>query len=177
MKDKTQISKFLSLILRHKPHEANIMLDENGWTNVAILLKNVKITKAELDSIVDTNDKKRFAYNKDQTMIRASQGHSVNVDLNIEPIKPPEFLYHGTTIQNITSIFKTGLEKRKRQHVHLSENFDTAINVGSRYGKPEVLVVKALEMFNNGFSFYKSENNVWLTNSVPFEYLTQKMKD
>lgn len=171
MKDLNKTSKYLSLILRHKPEEANITLDENGWTDVAILLQRLKISKTELDSVVINNDKKRFAYNEDHSKIRANQGHSVEVDLKMVPVKPPKQLFHGTAERNINSIASTGLEKRDRLHVHLSENIQTATSVGQRYGKPVVLKIEAEQMFNDGFVFYKSENNVWLTDHVPTDYI------
>jgi putative RNA 2'-phosphotransferase len=178
-KENTRISKFLSLVLRHQPETIGIQLDENGWIAVDILLKqmaahNRGISKAILDHVVATNSKKRFAYNDDETKIRANQGHSVEVDLNYTPQQPPAILYHGTAEPALESILKTGLEKRKRHHVHLSVDVNTAMAVGSRYGKPVLLVVAAGEMYTDGYIFYLSDNGVWLTDHVPVKYLRQK---
>lgn len=178
-KENTRISKFLSLVLRHQPQTIGIQLDENGWVPVDILLKQLAmhghpVSKEMLDHVVATNTKKRFAYNDDETKIRANQGHSVEVDLNYTPRQPPVILYHGTAERALESIFKTGLEKRNRHHVHLSMDVSTALAVGSRYGKPVLLIVAASEMYTDGYNFYMSENNVWLTDHVPVKYLKQK---
>jgi putative RNA 2'-phosphotransferase len=178
-KENTRISKFLSLALRHEPQTIGIQLDENGWVAVDILLKQLavhghNVSKEILDHVVATNNKKRFAYNDDETKIRANQGHSVEVDLNYITKQPPAILYHGTAERSVESIFKTGLEKRKRHHVHLSMDINTALAVGSRYGKPVLLTVAAGEMHTDGYSFYVSDNNVWLTDHVPVKYLKQK---
>lgn len=175
-KENTRISKFLSLVLRHQPETIGINLDENGWADVngLILKLNVNglaVTKEILDHVVETNSKKRFAYNEDRTMIRASQGHSVSVDLGYEPKEPPVILYHGTASQFVDSIFKCGLQKGSRHHVHLSENIETATKVGQRHGKPVIFEVAAGQMFEDGFAFFVSENSVWLTDSVPVKYL------
>lgn len=178
-KENTRISKFLSLVLRHHPEAIGIQLDENGWISVDILLKQLathgkNISKEILDHVVATNNKKRFGYNEDETKIRANQGHSVEVDLNYTPQQPPAILYHGTAERSLESIFKTGLEKRNRHHVHLSMDVNTALAVGSRYGRPVLLIVSAGEMYTDGYSFYVSDNKVWLTEHVPVKYLKQK---
>ena len=175
-KDTKKHSKFLSLILRHKPQTIGIELDENGWVDVDVLLsamnKNRKqIDKSMLEEIVETNDKKRFAFNDDKTKIRASQGHSINIDLGLEEVKPPRELYHGTAASNYDSIFRNGLEKRGRNHVHLSKDPQTAREVGSRHGKPIVLVVNSGDMRMNGIKFYLSENGVYLTDFVAPRYI------
>jgi putative RNA 2'-phosphotransferase len=175
-KNLKSISKFLSLVLRHKPEEIGLLLDENGWANVDELIKkvNAKGTNINIDlltEIVETNDKKRFAFNDDKTKIRASQGHSIDIDLALQPIKPPDILYHGTATRFVESILKEGLSKQQRQHVHLSEKLETATAVGARHGKPTILVVNAKQMQEDGFLFYKSENNVWLTESVGVKYI------
>jgi len=170
--DAKRISKFLSLILRHKPEEAGICLDENGWTNVAILLQKLKISKADLDYVVKNNDKKRFAYNADQSEIRASQGHSLDVDLKLVAKIPPKQLFHGSAEKNVDSILKHGLEKRNRQHVHLSFNRETATSVGQRHGTPVIFKIDSLKMQTDGYAFYQSENGVWLTDFVPVEYIS-----
>ncbi|WP_326981576.1 RNA 2'-phosphotransferase [Chryseobacterium sp. MYb264] len=174
---KKKISKFLSLVLRHKPEVINLTLDENGWTSVDELLTKSKrdvhqgLTFEELDEIVETNDKKRFVFNEDKTRIRANQGHSIDIDLALKPQQPPEFLYHGTAESNIDSILEKGIEKRNRQHVHLSQDKETATKVGMRHGKPVILSIKTTEMSEDGILFYLSENNVWLTDFVDAKYI------
>jgi putative RNA 2'-phosphotransferase len=177
-KDLKHTSKFISLVLRHKPEEIGLQLDQQGWANVDALIekmsrKGFTINMDILQEIVSTNDKKRFAFNEDKTKIRASQGHSIEVELNLEPIKPLEILYHGTSIKNLDSIMLHGLQKQNRQHVHLSATIETATAVGSRHGKPVVLTIKAKAMHEARHHFYLSENNVWLTDHVPIEFIQQ----
>jgi len=172
-------SKFLSLILRHKPQTIGIELDNNGWVDIDLLLQKTndygrKLTREELNFIVENNSKQRFAIDIVTNKIRANQGHSLNINLGFEPIQPPEILFHGTAQRFLDSIFEKGLEKRNRHHVHLSADRDTATNVGQRHGKPIILEVQAMEMFKNGFQFFKSENGVWLTDKVPLKYLNKK---
>jgi putative RNA 2'-phosphotransferase len=175
-KEITNLSKFLSLVLRHQPDVIGIELDEQGWVNVDKLLKNAAakgktINRDVLTHIVETNAKKRFAFSDDGLKIRASQGHSVEVELGYEPQTPPDILYHGTGEKSVDSILNTGLEKRSRQHVHLSHEMETAFKVGQRHGKPTLFYVLAGEMHNNGFEFYHSANGVWLTDEVPAKFL------
>jgi putative RNA 2'-phosphotransferase len=175
-KETTHISKFLSLVLRHQPETIGIQLDENGWANVDDLIEKVNalgvsLNKELLIHVVEKNTKKRFAFDESQGKIRASQGHSIDVELGYKNQQPPKFLYHGTGEQNVESIEKSGIEKRDRQHVHLSNDLETAIKVGQRHGKPFVFHVSALDMYNNGYAFFLSENNVWLTDHVPTKYL------
>jgi len=175
-KEITKISKFLSLVLRHQPETIGIALDDNGWINVDELIQKsnaagVKFDFNILKHVVATNNKKRFAFNDSLDKIRASQGHSVEVELGYKPQMPPEILYHGTAINNVASILSTGLEKRQRQHVHLSKDTETAVKVGSRHGKPVIFEVAALQMHNDGFKFFLSENGVWLTDFVPSQYI------
>lgn len=170
------ISKFLSLVLRHQPETIGIKLDQNGWTDVDTLLKKsnsygIKLDNETLRHIVETNSKKRFAFNDTGDKIRASQGHSVEIELGYSNQKPPEILFHGTGEKFVPSIIKTGLDKRSRQHVHLSSDLDTAIKVGQRHGKPFVFKVLAEQMYNDNFQFFISENGVWLTDNVPAKYL------
>lgn len=173
MKDNLiKTSKFLSLVLRHKPEEIGITLDQNGWVSVSELLDacnkhGVAITLEELETVVATSDKKRFAFNEDHSMIRANQGHSVEVDLGYKPQEPPEILYHGTADRFLSSIMEIGLVKGNRHHVHLSKDIETAAKVGQRHGKPVVLIVKSGVMHRQGQSFFISDNGVWLTESVP----------
>jgi len=174
-----KISKFLSFVLRHKPETINLVLDENGWANVEELITKSTndsqgFTLEELDEIVQTNDKKRFVFNEDRTKIRANQGHSIEIDLALKPQQPPEFLYHGTAQSNRDSILENGIEKRKRQHVHLSQDKETATKVGMRHGKPLILTIKTGKMFEDGILFYLSENNVWLTDFVDAKYISNQ---
>ena len=175
-KQEKRISKFLSLILRHRPEKINIQLDNFGWANVNELVEKcntfgVKFTKEELDYVVENNSKKRLAYSEDGLQIRASQGHSIKIDLGYKPIVPPEFLFHGTATRFLESIQKTGLDKRNRHHVHLSSNEETATSVGRRHGKLALLIVKSKEMHEAGHEFFVSENQVWLTDKVPLEFI------
>jgi putative RNA 2'-phosphotransferase len=165
------ISKQLSYILRHHPDSVGLVLDENGWVRVEALLNAVKIERNVLETIVAENDKKRFAFNDDKTMIRASQGHSIKIELGYEPSVPPDILYHGTASSNLKSIQNQGLIKGNRHHVHLSADTDTARKVGMRHGIPVILTVLAGQMGTDGYNFFVSENGVWLTEHVPPRYL------
>ncbi|RMZ60768.1 RNA 2'-phosphotransferase [Chryseobacterium nematophagum] len=176
--EKKKLSKFLSLILRHQPELINLTLDENGWAYIEDLkLKSshnkMYFTLEELDEVVETNNKKRFIFNEDKTKIRANQGHSIDIDLGLKPQKPPEFLYHGTALHNIDSILEKGIERRNRQHVHLSPDKETATKVGMRHGKPIILTIRTGKMFEDGVLFYLSENGVWLTDYVNVQYISK----
>ncbi len=173
-----RISKFLSWVLRHHPEAISSQLDQNGWTDVNNLIEKsnnygVEFDRVILDHIVATNFKKRFAFNDTLDKIRASQGHSIEIDLGYKNEKPPEILFHGTAEKFVQSILDTGLEKRSRQHVHLSSDLETALKVGQRHGKPFVFTVFAEQMYNDNFQFYLSDNGVWLTENVPTKYLKQ----
>lgn len=173
-----QISKFLSLILRHQPETIGIQLDQNGWTDVQILLERannygIRFDREILNHIVATNSKKRFAFSETSDMIRASQGHSIEIELGYTNQIPPEILYHGTGEKSVQSILETGLERRGRQHTHLSSDIETAIKVGQRHGKPFIFKVLAKQMYNDNFQFFISDNGVWLTDNVPTKYLKQ----
>jgi len=175
-KELTHISKFLSLVLRHQPETIGIQLDQNGWTDVAELIEKashhgMKFDRETLNHIVETNPKKRFAFNNTLERVRASQGHSVEIELGYTNQKPPEILFHGTGEKSVQSILNAGLEKRSRQHVHLSSNLETAIKVGQRHGKPFVFKVLAEQMHKDNFQFFLSDNGVWLTDHVPAKYL------
>lgn len=177
-KETTRISKFLSLVLRHKPETIGITLDENGWTPVTTLIEKLALAGTQIDidilkHVVDTNAKKRFAFNDTFDKIRASQGHSITIELGYDQQLPPAILYHGTAVQHIDSILSTGLNKGSRHQVHLSADINTAISVGKRHGKPIVLEISAEKMHNDGFTFFVSENNVWLTDNVPVEYIAK----
>lgn len=176
MKDVKQISKFLSLVLRHKPETIGIKLDTNGWVDVAELLAKMNQHHHRLDvntlqHVVATNDKKRFAFSEDGKRIRASQGHSVNVDLDLKAEAPPAILYHGTIPAVLHLIKSEGLKRMSRQHVHLSKDVETALKVGGRRGKPVILKVRAQEMVKDGHVFYLSANGVWLCDAVPPNYI------
>ena len=171
MKNERRTSKFISLILRHKPEEIGITLDSHGWAPVDRLLEGVGISMEELEHIVETDEKQRYSFNEDKTRIRANQGHSIPVDLELEEQEPPEFLYHGTVGQFLGGIQKEGLQRRNRQYVHLSPDVETAVKVGRRRGKPVVLQIAAGRMKQDGYKFYCSANGVWLTGEVPPGYI------
>ncbi len=178
-KHKKEISKFLSLVLRHSPGTINLELDENGWADVKELILKAanhsrRFSLEELEEIVLTNDKQRFAFNEQKTKIRANQGHSIDVALGLERQEPPELLFHGTVEKFIASIKEKGLLKMHRQHVHLSADIETAKKVGSRRGIPVILNIKSGQMFRDNISFYLSENGVWLTDHVPVKYIDFK---
>ncbi len=176
MNELIKISKFLSLILRHKPETIGLTLNENGWADTQELLKQCntfgyKLSFEQLKTVVDINNKRRFAFSPDLTKIRANQGHSINVDLELKEKKPPDILFHGTAEKNIESIKEKGLNKRKRNFVHLSSDSKTAYNVGLRYGKPVILTINTGKMHEKGILFYLSENGVWLTDNVSPEFI------
>mgnify|MGYP000005811629 CR=1 FL=1 len=167
-------SKFLARILRHSPEFIGIELDSQGWVGVDDLLRAMKkagrgMTRAQLEEIVATNDKSRFTLRGD--MIRAAQGHSIQVDLGLVPLEPPEMLYHGTASRNLDAIFAEGLVPGRRRQVHLSLDPATATRVGERHGKPTVLRVEAGRMHADGYAFFRADNGVWLTDRVPAKYL------
>ena len=171
----TKVSKYISLILRHKPETIGISLDEHGWANVEELIEGVTKTHTldmkMLEEIVDTDDKQRYSFNEDKTFIRANQGHSIDVDVELEEVEPPEYLWHGTGEKYVQSIRETGIIAKSRLYVHLSDSYGTAILVGKRHGKPMVFCVKSRDMYTDGYKFYKSKNGVWLTKFVPTKYL------
>ena len=173
----TDTSKFLSLILRHKPETIEIKLDEHGWADVSELISGISKTRPfdmkMLEEIVRTDSKQRYSFNKDKTLIRANQGHSISVDVELEKKTPPEFLYHGTGEKFVSSIDKEGLLSKSRLYVHLSKDTDTAVKVGSRHGKPVVYRVAAGKMADDGYECFLSVNGVWLTKAVPAEYLSK----
>jgi putative RNA 2'-phosphotransferase len=169
-------SRFLSLVLRHKPETIGIQLDQEGWVDVGTLLsalaKAGKPLKPEqLQRIVETNSKKRFSFSKDGRRIRAVQGHSIQVDLKLTPALPPELLFHGTPDRFVVSILAEGIKAMDRHHVHLSQYRSEAFQVGSRRGKAVLLSVRARQMCNDGHEFFVADNGVWLTSQVPKDYL------
>jgi len=169
-------SKFLSRHLRHAPEDLGLTLEPGGWVRVDDLLAGCRragmaLTREELDLVVRDNDKQRFSFDETGERIRANQGHSAPVDLQLEPVAPPEVLYHGTGHTTAGEVLRTGLRRMKRHHVHLSATVDTARVVGGRHGRPVVLVVDAAAMSKAGVPFYRSDNGVWLVDCVPPEYL------
>ncbi|UOQ96583.1 RNA 2'-phosphotransferase [Hymenobacter sp. 5317J-9] len=175
-KQTTRLSKFLSLHLRHRPEAIGLKLQAGGWVSVDELLaacaaKGVPISRDELQEIVARNDKQRFAFDEAGTRIRAQQGHSVAVDLQLRPATPPAVLYHGTAPAALPAIRRDGLQKMSRHHVHLSPDVETARRVGARRGQPHILTVDAAAMHAAGAVFYESGNGVWLVDAVPPQYL------
>jgi putative RNA 2'-phosphotransferase len=169
-KDLIKKGKHLSFLLRH---DTEYKFDEHGYREVSDLINNHSYTKQELEEIVETNDKKRYEFNSNHTKIRARQGHSIEINVDLKEATPPDSLYHGTATRFLESIFKEGLKKMNRNHVHLSENMKTANEVGKRYGKPVLLKIDSKRMYNDGIKFYLSNNNVWLTDYVPITYITE----
>ncbi|WP_327681972.1 RNA 2'-phosphotransferase [Kitasatospora sp. NBC_00458] len=171
-------SKMLSRILRHEPERVGVVLDAAGWVRVDVLLaalaaRGNRLTRPELDHVVATNNKRRFAYSEDGLSIRASQGHTVAVDLGLAAAVPPAVLFHGTATRSLGAILSEGLRPMARQDVHLSADTETATRVGARHGRPVVLTVDAASMAAAGHEFRISANGVWLTDAVPPEYLSQ----
>ena len=179
--DLKSTSKFISLILRHKPEVIGISLDEHGWADVDGLIRGIgrsrPCTMEMLEEIVRTDGKQRYSFNEDKTLIRANQGHSLQVDVQLREAKPPQYLYHGTAERFLPEIQVRGIMKMNRQHVHLSGDFQTALAVGKRHGKPAVLKVDAGAMAQNGMVFYHSENGVWLRAYVAPAYYTSMEMD
>ena len=173
-----RISKFISMILRHRPEVIGITLDEHGWANVNELIKGinetgeeVEFSKATLEKIVKTDKKQRYSFSQDKTLIRANQGHSIHVDVELEKKEPPKVLYHGTGSRFVKSIQEQGLLPMERLYVHLSTDVETATDVGKRHGTPVIFKVNAEQMQKDGYDFFQSVNGVWLTKEVPTKYL------
>lgn len=176
--NKLKLSRFISFILRHKPESVGITLDEHGWASVSELLLGINASGNEIDmktleEIVAEDEKQRYSFNDNKTKIRANQGHSVNVDVELKKAEPPEILFHGTGEKYVPSIKIEGLKPKSRLYVHLSSDRETAVKVGSRHGKPVVFEVNSGEMSRRGYEFFLSENGVWLTKIVPAEYLQE----
>lgn len=173
-----KLSVFISLVLRHKPDAAGIVLDEHGWANVEELISGINNTGRNIDitileEIVRTDNKQRYSFSEDKTLIRANQGHSVPVDVDLKEKEPPEFLYHGTADRFLKDIMAEGLKPMSRLYVHLSKDIETANKVGKRHGSPVILRVHSGKMNQDGVKFYISENGVWLTKKVDVKYLEQ----
>lgn len=170
-----RISKYISKLLRHDNED--LEMDKNGWVIVKDLCTKVGINRSQLEEIVETNDKKRFAYSSDKNKIRANQGHSLSVDVELKETQPPKTLYHGTSSKVIDIIMQDGMKPMSRQYIHLSKDEETAINVGDRHTKSAstttiLLAIDSERMFNDGYKFYLSENGVWLTTIIPSEYIS-----
>jgi putative RNA 2'-phosphotransferase len=175
-KRRIRISKFMSLVLRHEPEKANLTIEAGGWVLIDDLLTGAasagcRITRDELMAVVRACEKQRFAIDETGTKIRANQGHSTEVDLQLNPAEPPDELFHGTAERNLADVLREGLLKMARHHVHLSPDTQTATKVGSRHGKPVILVVDSARMRADGHVFYCSANGVWLVEHVPPQYL------
>lgn len=169
----------MSKHLRHAPEDIGISLKAGGWVSVEALLgacakHGMRISRETLNQIVEENSKQRFGFDETGTLIRANQGHSTNVTLEFESLVPPEILFHGTATEFLPSILETGIQRMRRHHVHLSSDTETAAKVGARHGKLVILEVNTKAMVEAGFVFYRSENNVWLVDDVPTEYLRQR---
>lgn len=173
-----ETSKFISLILRHKPEVIGISLDEHGWAEVDELImgisKTTEFNREMLEEIVRTDQKQRYSFNEDKTLIRANQGHSIPVDVELDVVAPPEILWHGTGEKYTASIEKMGLIPKSRLYVHLSAQQETANQVGQRHGKVVIYRVLAGKMQSDGYIFYRSKNGVWLTKEVPLRYLERE---
>ena len=171
-------SKFLSLILRHKPQLIGLELDEHGWADVDDLIRRVNrkrpLDRPTLDQIVAQDEKQRYSFSADGKLIRANQGHSIPVDVELEELEPPKILYHGTGERFAASIRIQGLLKKSRLYVHLSSDVETAVKVGQRHGKPKIFLVESGRMFADGYKFFRSVNGVWLTEYVPAQYLKER---
>lgn len=176
--DLTETGKYLALILRHKPSVIGITLDEHGWANVDDLIEGIVKSRpfdmATLEELVATDNKQRYSFNADKTLIRANQGHSIPVDVELEQKEPPEILWHGTGQKFVAGIDKIGLIKKSRLYVHLSSDVDTATKVGARHGELVIYKVLSGQMARDGYVFYRSVNGVWLTDHVPLEYLEKQ---
>lgn len=178
----TNVGRYLCLILRHKPETVGITLDKHGWANVDNLVHGVSLSypgfdKNVLREIVESDNKQRYSFNEDETLIRANQGHSIPVDVDLEEVAPPEYLFHGTAWKYVDAIEGTGLIPKSRLYVHLSGDIATAADIGKRHGEPLVLRIRSGEMYRDEFVFYKSTNGVWLTERVPVEYLEWYVDD
>jgi putative RNA 2'-phosphotransferase len=176
----TKVSKYLARHLRHAPERIGLELQSGGWVDVETLLAacekhGFRITRNELEQVVAQNDKQRFSFDESSTRIRANQGHSVEVDLQLKAQTPPDVLYHGTATHIAPNVWRDGLKKMRRHHVHLSRDVETATKVGARHGKPFIFEVDAKAMSNAGFQFFCSDNGVWLCDEVPPQYLKEML--
>ena len=177
MDNDVKLGRFISLILRHKPETKDLKLDKNGWADTKELIEKISKSGREIDfktleRIVNENNKKRYSFNETKTKIRAVQGHSIKVNLELKEVVPPAILYHGTAFKNLENIKKQGIKKMNRQHVHLSADVETAKNVATRHsGKYIILEIDTVTMLKENYKFYLSENKVWLTDFVPSKFI------
>ncbi|NSB13906.1 RNA 2'-phosphotransferase [Clostridium beijerinckii] len=170
-----RISKFISLILRHKPEEIGLTLDEYGYISTSDLIKGLnkkgyKVTISDIERIVAEDGKQRYSFNNDKTRIKANQGHSIKVNLELQAVEPPKVLYHGTATRFMNIICREGIKKQNRQYVHLSADIETATKVGKRHGELVIFKINSEQMNKDGYKFFLSENKVWLTDYVPVKY-------
>jgi len=176
-KQLTSTSRFISLILRHKPETIGITLDEHGWADVQVLIDGINRSSGHtldmelLEEIVRTDEKQRYSFNEGHTLIRANQGHSIPVDVELQEMTPPDTLWHGTGEKYVSAIDVQGLIPKSRLYVHLSSDIDTARTVGSRHGKPVIYAIDCSAMVRDGYRFFLSANHVWLTKEVPVRYM------
>ncbi|MBQ9063744.1 MAG: RNA 2'-phosphotransferase [Eubacterium sp.] len=174
---KNNTSRFISLILRHKPETIGITLDEHGWADVQELIDGINhsgghfLDMEGLEEIVRSDEKQRYSFNEDHTLIRANQGHSIPVDVELEEKTPPDVLWHGTGEKYVDSIDAQGLIPKSRLYVHLSSDVETAMKVGSRHGRPVIYEIDCKQMSQDGYRFFESANHIWLTKKVPVKYL------
>lgn len=182
MSDLIKISRYISLLLRHKPELAGITLDMHGWADVNEIITAVcnhyqqPFSMIELEAIVANDNKCRYTFNEEKTLIRANQGHSVDVDVELKKAVPPDILWHGTADKFVKSIDEQGLAPQNRLYVHLSSDVETALSVGKRHGVPVIYMVDCASMLADGHEFFISRNKVWLTKSVPAKYLNKNQK-
>lgn len=182
MSNDTELGKYIALILRHKPETIEASLDEHGWMEVDTLINGINshsnhhIDMERLERIVKEDNKGRYSFGEDKLLIRANQGHSVSVDVEMPEMTPPDILYHGTGEKFVASIDEQGLIPKSRLYVHLSKDIETASKVGSRHGHPVIYEVMSGKMAADGYKFYLSANGVWQTKSVPTQYLKKIQK-
>jgi putative RNA 2'-phosphotransferase len=167
----SRAGRYMSLLLRHNPGKEHLDVDSFGYVPTKQLISRLDIFMSDLEEIVSENNKQRFIFNKDKSKIRANQGHSFKVDLELEPVEPPNMLYHGTATKNLSSIYKDGINSASRNHLHLSTDLETAKQVGNRHGVCYILFIDTKQMHKDGYKFYISKNNVWLTDFVPRKYI------
>ena len=180
--DDTSLSKFISLILRHKPEEIGITLDRHGWADTAQLIKGIRSTGRRIDTetlerIVRNDEKQRYSFSENGKKIRANQGHSIPVEVEMRTAVPPARLYHGTAEKALESIMQNGILKMNRLYVHLSGDIETAFKVGSRHGKPVVLIIDTAAMSSDGYVFKISENGVWQSENIPQMYIAEIIRE
>lgn len=181
-KNLTKISKYMSMILRHRPEVIGLTLDPHGWADVKALIRGIQgkypeFNRKTLEEIVESDEKQRYSFDQNGMRIRANQGHSVHVDVDMEEMDPPEILYHGTGRKSLSSILEKGLLPGNRLFVHLSKDTETARKVGARHGDPVIFIVHAGQMAKDGYTFRLSANGVWQIPEVPVKYLELTYED